>query len=201
MSYDKEGRHRAIYWTKCSERQFDAFEYGPYWVDQQTKQVLTQINEKYDTPSTPDYSSREALARMAILESPQRARTLDQLISDSWDRKERPQDANLRQGWALRVARFNPTDRTVEFLRRRLDRDEVVAMGVEIADGQPLPSTHPGYCHAARDDYYDEALLTYVALGRQPNATETLRLRYYGYLGDPKERLEALLAEDMIEGR
>jgi len=196
MSYDKEGRHRGIYWSKCSQGQLDAFEYGPYWVDRQTKQVLMEIKEKRDSPNAPHYYVREALARMDILDSPDRAAKMDSFIADSWDPKERPENALLRQNWALRVCQFSPTDRTLELLRHRLDRDEGIALGVPVRpNGQPAPSTNPGYAQAAGDDHFDQVLLTYLALGGRPNETESARLRHYGYLGDPKERLEALLKD------
>jgi hypothetical protein len=197
MSHDRQGRYRAIYWSKCAEGVLRAFEFGPYWLDQQTKQTLTQIYERENTPSSPDFYSREALKRMAILESPERSSKLDRLVGDSWA-EQKSDDAQWQERWALRVVQITPSPETIGILRRRLERDESEAAGGVLG---PLGPTQSGYMFATRDINFDEALLAYVALGGTPNETETIRLRYYGYLGDPKERLEALLAEDQPSKR
>jgi hypothetical protein len=46
---------------------------------------------------------------------------------------------------------------------------------------------------ATRDPFFDEVLVAFLSLGGKPNELETKRLTYYGYLGDPRARLQALL--------
>jgi hypothetical protein len=193
MSYDKEGRNRAIYWTKCEEGVLRAFEVGPYWVDGQTKQTLSVIYDRKNTPSSPDFYSREALKRMAILESPDRTSKLDQLVGYAWSQEERPDDVQWQEQWALRVVQFSPTPETIAILRTRLERDEAEAAGGDLGPVQP---TQSGYQLATRDKYFDDALLTYSALGGKLNEKERSRLHHYGYLGDPKERLAELMANE-----
>ncbi len=190
---DKEGRHRALYWTKCLEYVRDAFEFGPYWADEQTKNILEQVCAKYHTPDSPAYRVKESADRMSILESKDRAAKLNQILSLSPDREDVSEVVFARQRWALRVVQLNPTENTVEILKRRLEFDEVMASRQLIESSEPPGPTHPGYVHATRDEYYDEALLAYQALGGKLNEHQSRRLTYYGYLGDPKARLMALL--------
>src|SRR5262249_41150237 len=98
-----------------------------------------------------------------------------------------------RQRWALRVVQKNPTPETIDCLRRRLESGESQAA----SEGKwTVGPTEQGYMESTRDLYFDEVLLTYFSLGGQLNETESTRLRFFGYLGEPKERLEALLAKD-----
>jgi hypothetical protein len=201
LSQDREGRHRGLYWKKCSEGVLEAFEYGPFWTDGQTKQILNQIFERDNTPDSPAFYSREALDRMTILESADRAALLDQLIRDVWESPRAP-NADFRQSWALRVVGMNPTPRTLELLRQRLTTDESQVSRFYVEGSiNPPGATRPGYQDDTGDTHFDLALLTYWRLGGKLNEFETVRLQYYGYLGDPKERLDVLLAEMTSPGK
>jgi hypothetical protein len=203
FSNDKDGVHRALYWTKCSEGMLLAFWQGPYWPDGQTRQSLQSFFEMKSTPQTKDFASGEAIERMGILESPDRPQKLDQLLSSD----PIPGDATGKkfrwQHWVLNVVRRNPTENTVEILRKRLENGEVNAARVLISEERfpPIEPTHPGYSSATGDVFYDEALLTYQILGGKLNQFQEKRLRYYGYLGDPAERLAALIQEDAKNSR
>lgn len=196
LAHDKQGRYRAVYWKKCSEGLLEVYDLGPYWADGQTKQMLQHIFDRDNSPESPDGFTAEALERLQILESPSRSEKLEQLLSG----RAEPGDytkIHQRQTWALRVVQMDPTTSASEILRQRLDRDEVAA-ATRQADRvyEPPGPTHPGFVGATGDNYYDEVLLAYFSLGGTPNQFESRRLTYYGYLGDPKERLIALLAED-----
>ncbi len=193
---DKQGRHRALYYAKCLEGVREAFEYGPYWEDAQTKQVLEQIVAKSHKPDSPDYRAKEALHRMSILESKDRATRLEKILTRTPDPGEDLEDVLDRQRWALRVAQLNPTENTVETLRKRLELGEATAGAFHFENSEALGPTHPGYVDATRDEYYDEALLTYQALGGKLNEHQTRRLTHYGYLGDPGARLKDLLNKE-----
>lgn len=192
-SSDREGRYRDIYWSKCLEKSFEAIEFGPYWADQQTKVAIAQIHKELNTPAATNFYSKEAMERMAILESPSRSDQLDQLIADPWEFNERSAAAAYREPWALRMVQLSPTPETLSILRRRLDRGESEA--AKSGNG-PVGSTQRGYQDETHDRLYDECLLAYHVLGGKLNEIESARLEYYGYLGNPRERLNAMLAED-----
>ena len=199
FSGDKDGLHRALYWAKCNEVTLLAFWQGPYWPDGQTKQTLQAFFEKHSTPKIKDFTSREALERMAILESPDRNLKLDDLLTNTSIGGDATGKGFRWQLWAFCVVRRSPTQNTVEILRKRLENGEVNAARLLISEERfpPIEPTHPGYSTATRDSFYDEALLTYQALGGKLNQFQEKRLRHYGYLGDPAERLAAMVQEEM----
>lgn len=187
---DRDGRYRELYPNACKRDIREAFDAGPYWVDPPTKQTLEEILAQNLKIYDDDYCSREALARMRILESPQRDTLLEQLVAGehpngTWD----PAFSWQRQQWALRVIEGNPTPRALDVLRRRLDREEKRFAEFDSRFGGG--PTHPGWTQTSD---YNEFLVAYFALGGQLNAVETERLRYYGYLSDPDRRLRELLS-------
>lgn len=190
LSCDPEGTYQALYVGACRRRILEAFDSGPYWVDDPTNQAFQEILKQSLTKYDDDYYSRETLERLRILESPQRSALLEQLIEGVppggvWTRGW----SEWRQLWALKVVRREPTLNTLVALRHRLDRMESQrSRYASIADVGP---THPGW-PASRD--YDEYLIAYMELGGQLNQPETERLTYFGYLGDANGRLRELLA-------
>jgi len=195
-SCDKEGKHRALYWAKCNEGIQQAFWQGPYWPDPQTRQSLTLLLEKRSTSTVKDVTSQEALERMAILESPERVQLLSQLVSNTRDSSDITLKRYRWQLWALKVIELSPPEKSLELLGQRLELGEAKAAGFRISrEGETAHPTHQGYGTATGDEFYDSVLLLYQKLGGKLNRVQTERLTYYGYLGDPKERLAALLAE------
>jgi len=196
FSGDKEGRHRAVYWSKCSDGVLEVYDLGPYWADAQTKGMLQKIFDRDNTPESPDGFTKEALERLVILESGDRSEKLNQLLSGRAESGDYTKIYS-RQKWALQVAQKTPDPAALEVLRQRLGRDEIAAATFMAEKRyEPVSPSQPGYVTATGDRYYDNALLAYFSLGGQLNDLQKQRLTYYGYLGDPKERLTSLMEED-----
>src|SRR6185295_2025874 len=177
-SCDKDGKHRALYRVKCSEGMSQAFWSGPYWVDSQTKQTLTMIFERKSTRTDKDFASQEALERMGILESPDRSQRLEQLASYRADPTDITAKRMRWQNWALRVLELEPTENTLEILRRRLEEGEVKAARMFIGESvpfEPVDPQHPAYSTVTEDQFYDQVLLTYQALGGKLNPIQVRR--------------------------
>lgn len=194
-SCDKQGVHRGLYLNQLVNGTMEIAQLGPHWADAQTKSILQQLLNESTQPGKRKVGNfiSEALARVTILEAGDRDGQLEQLIAyrrgTDW-----PVKAVHRQVWALRVVQMSPTPKTLEVLRERLDVAEVEAMGVLEKDTDKKPrAAHPGYVHATGDDYYDQALLAYWRLGGKLNQVETQRLTHYGYLGDPRQKLQEIL--------
>ena len=192
LANDKEGKNQSLYWHICSKDFQPAFQCGPLWTDNLTKQGLESRAAQYAALNQDDYYSKEALARLSILESPQCAETLRQLVRGP-NRDGRPEGWTLeREDWALHVIQLHPTAETLEVLKERLTRAEnggadLIARGVVLPP--PTDLSYPSWA----DKNYDKFLVAYLQLGGKLNEAETSRLTYFGYLGNPKEKLQALM--------
>lgn len=199
FDYDKDGMYRGMYLAQMTSGMMEIAQHGPYWPDEQTKQLLTQLLGDGNQPGKPKIGGfiTEALARVSLLESPDRAALLEELVAYRRDSPDWSVKLQQRQVWALRVVAMNPTPHAVKMLRERLTIAEVEAMEIIQKDTERFPrSIHPGYAHATGDDYYDQALLTYWRIGGELNLIEKQRLSYYGYLGDPIQRLAELTCQE-----
>jgi hypothetical protein len=191
LANDKDGKERSLYWQICSKDFLPAFQCGPLWTDDPMKQGLQSRAAHYAALKQADYFSKEALARLSILESPQCAETLGSLVGgpneqgrpDGWSRE--------REEWALHVIQLRPTPGALGMLKDRLTRAENGGAGL-IARGVVLPPPTDLSYPSWADKNYDKFLVAYLQLGGQLNEAETSRLTYFGYLGDPKERLQVL---------
>lgn len=194
-AYDKEGVYRGLYLAQMSSGMMEIAQQGPYWQDEQTRQILQHLLDEGNKPGKPKVGGfmTEALTRLSTLEAPDRESQLEQLIAYRRDSPDWSVKLRLRQAWALRVVVMTPTPKAIKVLRERLDVAEAEANDVIQTDTEKVPrSIHPGYAHATGDDYYDQALLTYWRIGGELNKTEMQRLSYYGFLGDSKARLAEL---------
>ena len=128
---------------------------------------------------------------MSILESSSRAESLEKLVSGPGEQGYPEGATPEREDWALKALRLNPGPKTLEVLKMRLQRVEESAIVRGTSKFEPDPPTHPNYPLWV-DTFYDKLLVAYHELGGKLNEIETARLTQFGYLGDPKERLQAL---------
>ncbi len=193
FAYDKTGRNRSFYWAACTSGPREAFGCGPYWPDAQTRQFLENRRDRFAAEKRADYRSKESLERMAILESSERSKALEDLLAGpNVNAPPAPGWSQPRESWALNVVQKDPPPGILDAFRKRLDRGELAVVKTRL-EGAQIDPTHPGYCMATRDPFFDEVLVAFLSLGGKPNELETKRLTYYGYLGDPRARLQALL--------
>lgn len=156
-----------------------------YAVDPQAIELLRRISTN---PEEPDYLREDvdrALARLQILEGAGLEERLSAILGQPPSREDRDEECRREEEcrWALEVVQQRRFDlRAV--LRKVLDRNLASAVGD--------PRDYRVNVHVQPRDW-DSALVTYVELGGTPNALERDRLREFGYLCDPKERLGELL--------
>jgi hypothetical protein len=194
---DSAGIQDTIYAAQCQRPLLEAFFAGPYTASIQVKQTLRDIVAAQEGKSVSvtliSAEAREALTRLEILEEEKGRSKIEQIL------KNTPIPDQIRSidwtPWALAVSRRRNDTSVLPLLRERLDLGETYAGSSLEIDSAPLKATEHGYAHSTQDDYYDDVLLTYYALGGKLNKLETTRLTNYGYLGDPKTRLAELSAQ------
>lgn len=200
-SYDREGQFRYLYRDRCAEGLMSAFSNGPYWADITTAQTLETVASGF-SPRPPEEQAtlsllaKEGLARLAILQSPNRDAKLDAILESATGESFGDLETIRRQEWALQVAEMAPTPNLVDLLKKRLDRDAATAKSFAESFGRTLNSTTSGFAHATGDDFYDQVLLTYQRLEGPLTEEQKRRLMHFGYLGKPEERLQELLSQE-----
>lgn len=163
-----------------------------YLVDPMAVELLRKISTN---PAEPDYLRRDvdkALARLRILEGAGLKERLTAILEQTPAREHREEESRRQEEcrWALEIAKARRLDLR-DALRRRLNRNLAAAEG-ESGDVESFAKDYRVNVHVFPRDW-DNVLVTYVELGGTPNALERDRLREFGYLCDPKERLDELL--------
>lgn len=161
--------------------------------------TIELLQKASSDPAQPDYVREDvggALARLRLLQSSDAETRLAEIIIAPPIRargeEEAKQDRERR--WALRAARVRDLDLR-SLLRRRLDRD------LEAAREERLPTAYARrpFAEEFRDDVFlfpsdwDDVLVAYAEMGGAPNVLERERLREFGFLCDPKVRLQEIL--------
>lgn len=199
---DATGRFLDLYRDKCPLQVWPAFDAVSYWHDPTTVAEMRRIAGNHPSNSFPESTLRlraeETLSRLEILASPECNQTLEGILKGS--------HSSHRFRWALKVARIRPLPGLLSILRRRLDEAEtplspdasdaerhdyalVIQAGVdparELSEGRRLSMS--------MDEHFDDALIAYAELGGPLNEGERLRLTVFGFVGDPRTRLEEML--------
>jgi hypothetical protein len=139
------------------------------------------------------FLAKEGLARLAILQSPDRDAKLDAILQSTYGESSRDSEGIHRQEWALREIEIAPTANTLDLLQKRLDSGSVAAKRFAESFGRTLDSTTRGFTHATGDEFYDQVLLAYQRLGGSLTEELQRRLIHFGYMGNPEERLQQML--------
>jgi hypothetical protein len=165
---DDLGVHRALY-REQAPGSWVAVRALSFWPDPATEAILRPLAAA-EPGGELRLTAEDALRKLALLSSEEgRAALLE--MKDSMSTR-----------WAVRAARIHALPGAVAALRRRLDAAPLASYLIQ--------STIP-----SRDDkFYDDVLVTYHRMGGRLSEREDQRLRYFGYVGDPVERLAELYA-------
>lgn len=196
---DKNGRFLDFYRDRCRKVR-SAFDAVSYWYDPATVVGMNLVVGASPGEDASEFrlAAREVLVRQGILASPECGETLLRILEGRGE--------SHRLEWALKVARMKSLPGLLPALRRRLDRaqetlspnaseaerhdyDLMVRDGFnlerDVAEGRVLSLDHD----------FDLALIAFAELGGTLTAPERKRLIKFGFLGDPRTRLEELLGE------
>jgi hypothetical protein len=199
---DATGRFLDLYRANCTEQGWEAFEAVSCWVDQTTVTEMERIVAQSPGLQHPECELRleaeEVLARLRILSSPDCDETLLNIL-------DRSDDLRDQFSWALKVGRRKQLPGLLDALRRRLQRveyrlppDASEAHRHDFAEMERLcgpvsAQIARGESLVMQDRFYDAALIAYAELGGVLNDAERRRLTLFGFVGDPKTRLEEML--------
>ncbi len=182
---DQDGIYRALYWKKCEEGVFEAFEAIANFPDPTSVKLLERIRAASSDKSSPTLEAAglasEALEKLRILTQPDFS-TMERLLRD-------PRD-NMLTPWAIRAARKASYPKLMETLRTRLDAG--LTAGRE-SDSWDMSSITDPHLSSIPDHDFDEVLVAFAEMGGTLTPWERHRLTIFGYAAEPKSRLDQLL--------
>jgi len=190
---DRDGRHIPLYWARCKDWCFEAFEAVSRHGNTSSDPLLREISASTPGGVYPESSihllAEETLQRISLLSSPNWEEKLTKVLLDTKG------DSATWAEWALAVATQKSMPNLLEVLRKRLDtghleRERRIRKGLE-----DNFVTAPSSASLTGDGYFDEVLVVYWSLGGALKDSESRRLHTFGYACNPKERLAELLAE------
>jgi len=164
------------------------------WADSGTVSLIQQLYEQAKVTidsgnsagGTVFYSAEETLRKYEVLLSSDWQVRLQQKIED-------PSAEPLDQAeWAMDVAKAKALPGLSDALRKRIDTDLRKGRSINPQLDQEYISNESPF--ALGDQWHDPALILYSEIGGRLTDLDKGRLNYLGYLGDPKKRLEELLA-------
>lgn len=201
---DFHGSYRDVYFRGCKSGVIESFDALSRWADPENVALMKKLTLlDRETSRLPD-CARRVLDSYAILQASDWQSRLSTILKDTSGLD------GSQTLWALGVAQARQMPELHAALRQRLDDDFLRAqselestskrlarkLGILNDQGQNAESRYSleplerelGNC------YHDDLLIVFAASGGELRVRERTRLQRFGYQGDPKKRLQEILA-------
>lgn len=189
---DPTGKYRHLYRSVALRGDHISVELLCAWPDPRTTEVFRKIHKRWEKHHHPQgsaaYIAKQGLGKLRFLDLPDRNVALEELLTGGLAAPER-----WWTRWALRTAKIHRLPGLEAILRKRLDACEARTRSQQRNRDWALRAQ---LVYATGDIYFDVALRTYAEIGGDLNDFEKRRLRHFGYYGDPRQRLQEILAKE-----
>jgi hypothetical protein len=194
-SADSEGLARGLYWDRCKKGSVTGYRIVSHYADSETASLLREI-----LATGRSFYAEEALERVQVLQSADWEQKLGAILKPA---RSNETDTRAAQ-WALDMVERKRTPYLLQVLRSRLDHGLANALttwksgslGVATSTFDNEMKCSPDIIDLTKDPIYDESLVVYGQSGGTLSELERGRLREFGFLCDPKQRLRELMGEE-----